>query len=185
MKSAFQEALETAALTLGVAVLFALFFKFNNWIFSDLVYRDGISWVFLPAGFRVILVLVLGLPGALGIALGSFYLDRDLIHSSLSLVLFNGLVSGLTPYAILKLLGNGQRSGALLQSLSPQRLLQFILVFAAANAFMHQLGWTLLGRAHVNMMVDVWPMFIGDALGALLVLYSIKLMLSLVRLKPI
>ncbi len=183
MKPAVQEALETAALILGSAFLFAIFFKFNAWLFSDLIYRDGISWVFLPAGFRVILVLVLGLPGALGIVLGHFYLDRDLIQSSLSLVVVNGLVSGLTPFVMMKLLGKGMRSGVLLQSLNPQRLLQFTLVFAGATAFMHQLSWTLMRRDNVNMWVDVWPMFIGDALGALLMLYCFKFVFSCFRPK--
>ena len=74
--------METAALTLGSAVPFASFFQFNSWLFSDFLYGDGISWVFLPAGFRIILIVVLGLPGAAGIMLGSWYLDRAVLDSS-------------------------------------------------------------------------------------------------------
>ena len=71
MKIPIQIALESAALTLGSAVLFASFFQFNGWLFADWAYRENVTWVFLPAGFRIILVLVLGLPGTLGIMLGT------------------------------------------------------------------------------------------------------------------
>ena len=71
MKIALKEAFETAALTLGSAVLFAGFFHFNGWLFASLSYAESINWVFLPAGFRIVLVLILGLPGATGIMLGT------------------------------------------------------------------------------------------------------------------
>jgi len=63
---------EQAALALMSAVLFVSFFEFNNWIFSSFQYSEGINWIFLPAGFRVIMVLTMGLPGAIGLILGSW-----------------------------------------------------------------------------------------------------------------
>ena len=69
MSPLIQRTLQKTALTLISAVLFVGFFKFNDWIFHTLEHSKGVNWVFLPAGFRVILVLVLGLPGALGLML--------------------------------------------------------------------------------------------------------------------
>jgi hypothetical protein len=184
MKIAIQEAIETSALTLGSAVLFASFFQFNGWLFADLVYREGVNWVFLPAGFRVILVLILGLPGAMGIMLGTWFLDRDSLGtSSMWLALVNGVVSGFTPLWVLKILNRGKRTQHLLQDMTAQRLLNFTLIFAAASAVAHHLVWLLLERADVNIWVDVWPMFIGDAIGALLMLYGFKLLLSRIKIK--
>ena len=65
MINSVRDGFETTALTLISAVLFVGFFHLNDLIFSIFEYSDGISWVFLPAGFRVILVLIMGLPGAL------------------------------------------------------------------------------------------------------------------------
>lgn len=184
MKISTQEALETTALTLGSAFLFASFFQLNGWLFADLAYREGVNWVFLPAGFRVILVLVLGMPGAMGIMLGTWFLDRDSLDtSSMWLTLVNGVVSGFTPLWVLKVLDRGQRTQQLLQDMTAQRLLNFTLIFAAANAVAHHLAWLLLKRADVNIWVDVWPMFIGDAIGALLMLYGFKLLLSRIQTK--
>jgi hypothetical protein len=80
MSKALRDTFEKSALTLISAVLFVGFFQLNNWAFSIFEYSEGISWVFLPAGFRVILVLVLGLPGALGLMLGSWFIDKTVPH---------------------------------------------------------------------------------------------------------
>jgi hypothetical protein len=94
VKFTLQEFIQTAALTLGSAVLFVSFFHLNGWLFADLAYREGVNWVFLPAGFRVILVLILGLQGAAGIMLGTWYLDQGSLDTTPWLVLLNGVVSG-------------------------------------------------------------------------------------------
>ena len=181
-----QETAETTALTLGSAVLFAGFFLFNGWLFGDLLYREGVNWVFLPAGFRIILILVLGVPGALGIMLGSWFLDwESMTTSNMWVTVLNGVVSGFTPLWVLKALERGQRTRQLLQDMSAQRLLNFTLFYAAANSVSHHLVWLLLGREDVNIWVDVWPMFIGDTVGALLMLYSFKLLLNRSKIKPI
>ena len=186
MRISAQTALETIALTLGSAFLFASFFQLNAWLFSDLLYRKDVSWVFLPAGFRIILVLVLGMSGAMGIMLGTWFLDRDSLGTSdMWLEVVNGVISGFTPLWVLKILERGKRTQPLLQDMTAQRLLNFTLIFAAANAVAHHLVWLLLERADVNIWVDVWPMFIGDAIGALLMLYSFKLLLSRIKMKRI
>jgi hypothetical protein len=175
---------EQTALVLTSAVLFVLFFKLNGWVFATLAYNEGISWVFLPAGFRVILVLVLGIPGALGLVLGSWFIDSALFSVDTWLLPFlNGLVSGLTPWLVMKYLQQRGWLAPHIMSMSAQRLLQMTLIFSAASAISHQLLWWLFERPDANILVDVWPMFIGNALGALLMLYGFKFALDRVRPK--
>jgi hypothetical protein len=38
--------------------------------------------------------------------------------------------------------------------------------------------WLLLERPHMNIWVDIWPMFVGNALGALMMLYGFKFVLD-------
>lgn len=174
--------IEQTALALTSAVLFVLFFKLNGWVFAHFSYNDGISWVFLPAGFRVILVLVLGFPGALGLVLGSWFIDSALFSADTWLLPFlNGLVSGLTPWLVMKYLQHKSWLARHIMSMSAQRLLQMTLIFSAASAISHQLLWWLFERPDVNILVDVWPMFIGNALGALLMLYGFKFALDRIR----
>jgi hypothetical protein len=184
MSVTLRNALEKTALTLISAVLFVGFFQLNDWIFSSFQYSEGISWVFLPAGFRVILVLVMGLPGALGLMLGSWFIDRDLFtQGSTTLAFLNGVVGGMTPWLVLKYLTYRRWLRPLLQSLNVLQLLNMTLIFAAASALTHQLVWLLLERPHLNIWVDIWPMFVGNALGALLMLYGFKFVLDRLRRK--
>jgi hypothetical protein len=179
MTTLLRDALEKTALTFISAVLFVAFFQLNGWIFSSFEYSEGISWVFLPAGFRVILVLVLGFPGALGLVLGSWFIDRALFEQgSITLGFLNGLAGGLTPWLVLKYLTQRQWLSPQLQSLNVLQLLNLTLIFAAASALTHQLVWLLLERPHLNIWVDIWPMFVGNALGALLMLYGFKFVLD-------
>jgi hypothetical protein len=184
MSTVLPNAFEKTALTLISAVLFVAFFQLNDWIFSSFQYSDGISWVFLPAGFRVILVLVMGLPGAMGLMLGSWFIDRDLFtQSGATLAFLNGVVGGLTPWLVLKYLTYRQWLSPQLQSLNVLQLLNMTLIFAAASALTHQMVWLLLERPHLNIWVDIWPMFVGNALGALLMLYGFKFVIDRVRRK--
>lgn len=183
MTRSIHHLIEQTALALTSAVLFVLFFQINGWVFANLAYEEGISWVFLPAGFRVILVLVLGLPGAVGLVLGSWFIDSALFAADNWLFPFlNGLVSGLTPWLVMRFLSQRGWLGPQILSMSAQRLLQVTLIFSAASAISHQLLWWLFDRPQANILVDVWPMFIGNALGALLLLYGFKFALDRLRL---
>jgi hypothetical protein len=182
MSRSVRHLVEQTALAFTSAFLFVLFFELNGWVFSNFAYSDGISWIFLPAGFRVILVLVLGLPGALGLVLGSWFIDSALFSADTWLLPFlNGLVSGLTPWVVMKYLQHKGWLAPHIMSMSAQRLLQMTLIFSAASAISHQLLWWLFERQDANIWVDVWPMFVGNALGALLMLYGFKFALDRIR----
>lgn len=185
MRSNAVEAFQTTALILGSAVLFAGFFLLNEWLFSKIAYSEGVNWIFLPAGFRVILILVLGLQGALGIMLGSLLISQDLFQEGLGhLALLNAMVSGFTPWMVMKVLENRHQLNRHLQQLSSQQLLNFTLIYAALNALAHQAIWLMIGLRDVNIWVDIWPMFIGDVLGALIMLYGMKWVIGRLPIAP-
>jgi hypothetical protein len=179
MTRALSYLIEQAALALVGAFLFVLFFEFNGWVFASLAYSEDISWIFLPAGFRVILVLVLGLPGAIGLMVGTWYIDSaSFTAASWFFPFINGVVSGLTPWVVMQVLIRRGWLPQKLQSMTGQKLLQLTLIFSAASALSHHLVWWWLDQPDVNIWIDVWPMFIGNALGALLMLYGLKFALD-------
>jgi hypothetical protein len=184
MTFSVQAVWEKTALALLSAVLFVSFFEFNELLFSNLEHSKGINWVFLPAGFRVILVLVLGLPGAIGLMLGSWYVDWALISGPNPWMgLMNGVAGGLTPWLVMKYLHQQRWLGDQLQKLNPMELLNLTLLSSAASAASHQLVWWWLDRPNMNIWVDFWPMFFGNVAGALLMLYGFKFVLDRVRVK--
>jgi hypothetical protein len=173
---------EAVVLSLVSAALFAGFFRLNELIFSALEHSQGVNWIFLPAGFRVLLVLGMGLPGCLGIFLGTLYLDHaHLLHGHAMLIFLTGIVSGFTPWVVMKTMSHKGLLSADLKNLTYQQLLNFTLFYAAANAVLHQLLWALINVHSHQMMVELWPMFVGDLLGALLMLYAFKGLVNLIQ----
>ena len=81
------------------AMAYTLLFYFNNWLTSDITFGLGVSWIYLPAGLRLFLTLIFGLPGALGIAIASFLISYygDFPHD-LILCIGTALISGFAPY---------------------------------------------------------------------------------------
>jgi hypothetical protein len=184
MRTVVQNTLEKTALALLSAVLYVSFFELNGWMFGFFEYSDGISWVFLPAGFRIILVLVLGLPGAIGLVLGSWFIDSELFNGPTGVLAFlNGVVGGLTPWLVMKYLVHRRWLNHQLHTLTASQLLHLTLIFSAASAIAHQLMWSMLERPQLNIWVDIWPMFFGNVLGALLMLYGFKFVLDRTRNK--
>lgn len=182
MISTFRHLAEQAALALTSAVLFVGFFQFNDWIFSSFQYSEGINWVFLPAGFRVILVLTMGLPGAIGLMLGSWFIDSAAFTATAWFFpCFNGVVSGLTPWLVMMYLTRQGWLEPQMRQMTAMRLLQVTIIFSAASAMSDQLVWWSLEKPDANIWVDVWPMFVGNALGALLMLYGMKFVIDRLR----
>lgn len=174
---------EWALMVLVSAFLFVEFFRLNDLLFASLEYASGVNWIFLPAGFRVLLVLVLGLPGALGIVLGNLWLDQSHLNASAWLgTVLTGLASGLGPWLIKCWMESRGLLNRQLQQITASRLLNFVLIYAVVNAVSHQLIRWNFQHDTSKPWLDVWPMFIGDVLGAMAMLYAMKLALPWLRM---
>jgi len=174
-------ATEWALMVLISAFLFVEFFRLNDFLFASLEHAQGINWVFLPAGFRVLLVLVLGVPGALGIATGTLWLNMDKLDGSLPSLMAMGLASGFGPWCVKYVMEKRGLLNPELENINSACLLQFVLLYAAVNAVSHQIIFWGFSLTDSRPWVDVWPMFVGDLVGALVVLYAFKMSLPWLR----
>lgn len=182
MRLSIRNATEAAVLSLISAVLFVGFFRLNDEVFSWLEHSQGVNWIFLPAGFRVLLVLGMGWPGCVGIFLGNAYLDlENFQRGHWALTALTALVSGFTPWLVLQFMKRRRMLEANLQNLTHQQLLNFTLIYAAANAVLHQLLWALIPVHNHQLMLEIWPMFVGDVIGALIMLYAFKGLVHLLK----
>ena len=174
--------LEWLLMVLVSTILFVAFFRLNDLLFASLQHAQGINWIFLPAGFRVLLVLVLGLPGALGIVAGNLWLDQAHLQTGdLLPVLLAALVSGLGPWAVRQWMTGQRLLDHELKDITAARLLNFVLIYAAVNAIFHQFIRWNFQIANSQPWIDIWPMFMGDMVGALIVLYTFKMSLPWMR----
>lgn len=160
---------------LASALLYVLFFRLNDWLFSAFEHAQGINWVFLPAGFRVLLVLTLGLPGALGIFCANLWLDADEFGPDNALMLLLiAVASGFGPWVVMRWMESCQWLDRQLGNITAARLLGFVLAYAVFNALAHQFIRWGFRVTEGQPWLDLWPMIVGDALGALLILYAVK-----------
>lgn len=168
----WRHAFERVLMCLLSAVLFFFVFHLNTLLLHALEHTQGVNWVFLPAGLRVLLVLVLGLPGAIGILLGTWLLDFNAAGTLSQGLWLNGVISGGIPYLLMNLLIRLRQLPARLRELDRTQIVLFTLLYAALNALGHQIVWSLFQQPGHVLWIDIWPMFVGDALGVILFLQA-------------
>jgi hypothetical protein len=158
------------------AVSFYLLFQLNNLLFEKLDYTYGVSWLFLPSGLRLALVLLFGFYGAIGVMLGTLLIGLGDDTTWVAAVL-PSLISGLAPWLALDVSRRMFHLQTDLSNLNAALLLKMALVFAVISAVAHQLLYLSLGLTE-NFLKSTSVMAIGDLLGTLVVLYGLKLMMG-------
>ena len=175
--------LATASIV-GSVVFYLTLARLQDWVFPNVEFIRGVGWIYLPAGARLLCPLLLGLPGAVGVLLGSwcecfFHLYPDDPLRSFA----GGISSALAPYLVylfaLRVLG----MQASLSNLTSRRLLLLVPLFGIASPLMHHL-WFWLHGDKVDLAQGFAVMAAGDMLGALVVLYALKGMLALLPAPP-
>jgi len=162
------------------AFLYWAGFELQGWLFSFTEHIPGVNWFYLPSGLRVLLVMVAGAFGATGIFLATILID--LLHMPDirgPMLMATALASGFGAWVALWMLRWKGVIAEGLTGLTSLALLQFALLFSIFNALFHQAVWLITNRRGSLFMVDVWPMFVGDLLGATAFLYGLKLVLRL------
>lgn len=163
-------------------LVYALAYALNEHLLAFTHYAQGVNWIYLPSGLRLTLVLVFGVPAALGIA-GSTMLISTWTHDPTQWIepVVTGLISGLAPWAALVASRRWLRLGRDLSGLRTSSLLALAVLFAVVSAGLHQVwySWTQPPQDNLTNFV---VMAAGDLVGTLIVLYLCKWALS--RLSP-
>lgn len=164
------------------ALTYGALFYINSWLTSSFLYSTGVNWIYLPAGLRLFLTLIFGLPGAIGIAIVSFLISYGgALSDDLIVCIGTGLISGFAPYlARIFVLSNVELAPDL-SNLNLPRLLICILVYAALSAGLHQFWYSTVDLDDAGTMNHFFAMFIGDVLGSVLLISLIKYGLDLLK----
>lgn len=164
-----------------VALVWVTLYFCNDWLFSNLAISDRMSWVFLPAALRMLAVMLLGWVGAVGLFVGSLLTGwlsvADVQIGSLCLVSGISALAPLLAYVLCaKLLGIRTD----LRGLDAYQLLCLSIVSAALSASLHSLHFSAIDYVH-NFSDSFVPMFAGDLVGTLIVLYLGKIALGFIN----
>lgn len=146
-------------------------YLFNEHALSWTRFTDGVNWVYLPSGLRLTLVLLLGWPAALGIAIATTILaawpqeSAPWFDASVT-----GLISGFAPWLALLASERWLHLKRDLDGLQGRSLLILALVFALSSAGLHQ-AWYAWTKPSQDWLHAFAVMTLGDLVGSVIVLY--------------
>jgi hypothetical protein len=164
------------------AFAYTLLFYMNSWITSELVFGLGVNWIYLPAGLRLFLTLIFGLPGAIGIAIASTLISYfGELSSDLTICIGTGLISGFAPYLARIFVFSNVKLDADLSNMNLQKLLLCIVIYALLSAGLHQYWYATVGLQNTGSINHFAVMAIGDVLGSILLIALIKFALDLIK----
>ena len=162
------------------AALYYSFFHLNAYAFHAFELHAGASWIFLPAGLRLLCTLLFGAEGAIGLWVASLAIGVSRIGQfDVITVLVSTVLSAGAPYLVYRLALRAGLPDTLAQ-LTPMRLAQLAVAYAFANASLHSIWYALRG-VHTDVLSGFTTMFVGDLAGTLIVLYTMKMLLAVLR----
>jgi hypothetical protein len=169
---------------IGTLLYSALFF-FNDWLTETVKYDLGVSWIYLPAGLRLFLILIFGLSGAIGIAAASFAISYFwAFPADLVTCIGIGLISGFAPLLAKWVVVSNIPINNDLSNLSLQKIILCVVVYALVSSGLHQY-WFELRDLESGSLNHFLVMFVGDIAGSILLIALIKYSIDLLkRSKP-
>lgn len=160
---------------LVLTLVFGTFYALNNVVTAPLLLAPGAHLVHLPSGFKLLLVLVFGMVGALSVftvslvaGLGFYFVGE--MPLSIELAIANAIA----PFLTVKVFLDQQLVQPDLSDLRLKVLALMGLLYAVLNSAMNQL-LLFWNHAIQNMVDGLMIMFTGDVLGVILVLGLLRL----------
>lgn len=170
-----QKSVWVVALT---ALAYMGLFSFNQFVFPTLDMASARGLVFLPSGLQLIGILLFVEWGALGLVLGALAMGIGPLYAGDPITALGAaLLAGLAPLCARALCVRCDALDEDLHGLSAAALLRLTVVFSAFSALMGQL-WLVARNQGGDLWTGMALHFTGDLLGALIVLYSAKLVLD-------
>ena len=163
------------------AALYMAFFYFNQFITAPLEQAKGVNWIFLPAGIRIFITLILDYSGAIGLVIGSLlinyigFFETDLI-STLGIALICGLAPLLSSHFVI----HNLKVKSDLSNISLKQLLMIIFAYSLLSSGLHQLWFMVRGLDSGSWNYFV-AMFCGDVAGSILFVAVIKHGIDLIK----
>lgn len=176
---------DTIALTLFSACIYYLAYLSSYQLSAYFEFSHATSWVYLPSGVRLLLVLILMESGAVGVFLGTLGIDYLVNQSNDHLYNWiTAMIAGVSAYLGLLVAHQWLKLKEDLARMKSGQLMGVCLTFSVISPLMHQTWYTLRGETEA-FWSSALVMSIGDLGGSIIVLGAIHWLWRLIRfLKP-
>lgn len=178
-----EKVLLAIVLVLASALLWVGFGLASQSLLAWAQYSRGIDLIYLPAGVRLLIVLVFGIWGATGIAVSNPFMALFVFGAQSQPETFtNSFIAGFVPYltmvACCKLLGVDRDLGAL----RPIHLAVFALAVSIVTPLAFNLQFIFEGlKARHELGANLSAMMLGDFLGCLVMLLLARVAIAIYR----
>lgn len=154
---------------IGVAIAWTLLFKLNMWAFKSLEVNHFVSWIFLPAFIRILSVLLFGWAAVTGLIIGAIITSNpsDIGHTTPYVL---PLISGVGPMIAVRFCEYVLKLPPTLIGIRPSHLFIFAITGAFVNVSLNGYYFAL-HQLPSHPITCLSPMFIGDMLGSIIMLY--------------
>ena len=171
--------MKSISCVVGIAVVWVLLFQVNMSLFSYLKQTHYITWIFLPAGLRMVTILLFGEIAILGLFIGSL-LSGFILGIALPTAIVLSLISAINPFISVNLTKHFLKIDDLLSNLSAVQLITLSLTSALFSGVCHNIYFYFMHMSK-QPLVDTVGMFTGDFIGCLLLLYILSLTIKVIR----
>lgn len=164
---------------LGIAVAWYAISEFNAWLFSGLEHTSRAHWIFLPAAFRPLIILMFGWVGAVGLILGAYLTVYGTTDGHALQEMIFSIILGLTPWISVSS-GNWMLNiPRNLAGLRAAHIIVLCTLCASANAVTLNGYLWACGRFEGGLM-QIVTVLVGDLVGAAFVLFLFANLLAFV-----
>ena len=167
------ELFKSGLIVLLTTFLWVLFYQLNIIVLYQATVSPMVSWIFLPAGIKVITVIIFGELGVLGLFFGAIatYYISNLNAGSPLLV---AAISASSPFVAIHVSKYVLKLNSFYTKLKGIHLWIISFIYAITNTLFHQLYYGVHMRNLVGFANNQFAMFCGDLFGVLLLLFILS-----------
>lgn len=167
------------AMILATMVMFGAALLINELLFKQLEFAEGINWIYLPAGVRLLATLLFAEAGAIGLLLISWLYCFFILFPHEPVRAFaGGILASAAPYLVYLGARRWLDLQGSLANLSAWQVLVCAVAYSLASPLLHHIWFALYeGRQHLLHSFAV--MALGDLAGTVLILFFTKWVMRL------
>lgn len=161
--------------------LFAISFNLNELLDSYAQYAPGINLIFIPAGIKLLCVLLGGEVAVVGLLLSSVYISlRVWEHTDLLQIVYFALASVGTYYVTVRAIKTVMHIDSTLSNLRYMHIIILSVVASVLNGTVHNIVYVWQDKVKAeDLFASTAAMIVGDFLGCFIVIMSFNICIDL------
>jgi len=155
-------------------IMFGAALLINELLFKQFEFAEGINWIYLPAGVRLLATLLFAEAGAVGLLLISWLYCFFLLFPHEPVRAFaGGILASAAPYLVYLGARRWLDLKGSLANLAAWQVLACAVAYSLASPFLHHV-WFAIYEGRVHLLNSFAVMALGDFVGTVLLLFFTK-----------